>query len=218
MTSRVRLGCVAAVAVAAVVGLPGCSHDTVTSSTAGLAVTFLPSPSGSGRFEQGSMGITSVNFVPVDPALAALTPGNDLTLGAGITADLTLSTPKTLSHVALAPGTYKVTQIKIVPPRLVDEVPDTASPVCIDRLVSVPSGPAFDQVPAEYVIDESDGFQFTVRPGQTKLNIRVDVPAMLAGYESAFTCQFDCGSGTPCLTAFDAPTFRTVLLNTVSIE
>lgn len=164
------------------------------------------------------MGITSVNFVPADPALAALTPGNDLTLGAGITADLTSSAPKTLATVALAPGGYKVTQIKIVPPQLVDEVPAVPAPSCIEKLVNVPSGPAFGQVPAEYVFDESDGFQFTVRPGQTKLNIRVDVPAMLAGYESAFTCQDDCGGGSPCLTAFDAAAFRTVLLNTVSIE
>jgi hypothetical protein len=218
MTSRVWLGCVAALAVAAVVGLPGCSHDTVTSSTAGLAVNYLPSPSGAGRFEQGSMGITSVNFVPADPALAALTPGNDLTLGAGITADLTTTVPQTLSHVALAPGGYKVTQIKIVPPQLVDENPDTASADCIKRLVSVPSGPAFAQVPAEYVFDESDGFQFTVRPGQTKLSITVDVPTMLKGYDGAFTCQDDCGAGTPCLTAFDPAKFRTVLLNTVSIQ
>ena len=218
MTSKVRRGCVAALAVAVACGIPGCSHDTVTSNTAGLAVTFLPSPSGSGRFEQGSMGITSVNFVPTDPALAALTPGDDLALGAGITADLTLSDAKTLSRVALSPGTYKVTQMKIVPPQLVDENPDAASPVCIDKLVSVPSGPAFDQVPAEYVFDVSDGFQFTVRPGQTKLNIRVDVPAMIAGYEGAFTCQDDCGGGTPCLTTFDPAAFRTVLLNTVSIE
>lgn len=218
MTSRVRLGCVAAFATAAVVGLPGCSHDTVTSSTRGLAVAYLPSPSGTGRFEQGSMGLTSVNFVPTDPALAALTPGNDLTLGAGIDADLTTTAPQTLSHVALAPGAYKVTQLKIVPPQLVDENPVVPAPTCIENLVAVPSGPAFGQVPAEYVFDESDGFQFTVRPGQTKLNIRVDVPAMIAGYESAFTCQADCGGGTPCLTAFDAAAFRTVLLNTVSIE
>ena len=220
MTSKVRRGCVAALAVAVVCGIPGCSHDTLTSSTAGLAVTYLPSPSGAGRFEQGTIGITSVNFVPADPALAALTPGNDLTLGAGITEDVTSSTPKTLARVALSPGTYKVTQIKFVPPQsLLDENPDPNAPNCTQKVGAVPGiGPASGQVPGQYVFDESDGYQFTVRPGQTKLNLRVDMPTMISGFEGAFTCQDDCGNGTPCLTTFDAAKFRTVLLNTVSIE
>jgi len=218
MTSQSRVGCVVAVAALFVCGMSGCSHDTVTSSTAGLAVTFLPSPAGAGRFEQGSMGFASIEFSPADPTRAGLNGGNPLVLGAGISADLTSSKPVTLSQVALSPGTYKVSALTIVPPQLVDEVPDTQSPDCIKRLVSVPSGPAFSQVPAQYVFNEADGFQFTVRQGQTKLNIRLDVPTMISGYESAFTCQDSCSGGGPCLTAFDPVAFRTVLLNTVSFE
>ena len=219
MTSKVRRGCVAALAVAVVCGIPGCSHDTLTSGTAGLAVTYLPSPSGAGRFEQGTIGISGVNFVPADPALAPLA-GDDLTLGAGTTENVTSTTPRTLTRVALSPGTYKVTQIDFVPPQsLLDEDPDPNAPNCTQRVGAVPGiGPAASQVPGHYLFDASDGFQFTVRPGQTKLNLRVDMPATLSGFEGAFTCQDDCGNGTPCLTTFDAAQFRAVLLHTVSIE
>ena len=42
------------------------------------------------------------------------------------------------------------------------------------------------------------------RPGQTTLGIKVNVPGLIAGYESAFTCQLGCGpGGGPCLTAFN---------------
>jgi len=218
MTSRFVRACVAVATVGVAFGLPSCSHDTLTSSTAGLAVTFVPSPSGTGRFEQASMGLNGVNFVPTDPALAALTPGNSLTLGVGITANLTVSQETTLGRVALAPGTYKVTKMTIVPPSLVDEEASNSTGACITKIVSVPSFPAQAQVPDSYVFDESDGYQFTVRSGQTKLNLKVDVPAMINGFLASFTCQDDCGGGTPCLTTYDSDHFRAVLRNTVSIE
>jgi hypothetical protein len=164
------------------------------------------------------MGLAGVEFSPADPTRAGLNGGSALILGAGISADLTSSTPRTLSQVALSPGTYKITSFTIVPPQLVDENPDPAAVDCISRIVQVPSGVTFSQVPSQYVFSEADGFQFTVRPGQTKLNIRVDVPAMLTGYQNAFTCEFSCNGGGPCLTAFDPDAFRTVLLDTVTFE
>jgi hypothetical protein len=66
--------------------------------------------------------------------------------------------------------------------------------------------------------DTPANLTFTLRPGQTKLAIKVNVPGLIAGYESAFTCQPNCFLNFSCLTAFSVPNFKAALLANISIE
>ena len=60
---------------------------------------------------------------------------------------------------------------------------------------------------------------FTIRPGQKKLAITVNVPGLIEGYEDSYTCQSGCGpGGSPCLTAFNEANFRAVLLANLTLE
>ena len=71
--------------------------------------------------------------------------------------------------------------------------------------------------------DDLSALAFTLSPGQTHLALTVNVPGLIAGYESAFTCQLVPCPGCPVdprsvLTAFNTATFKAALLANVSIH
>jgi hypothetical protein len=197
----------------------GCSHETLGSGVADLNVMYKPSPAGVGRYERASFGVGVIHALPADPATAAVMGSNEILFRFdSFTADLTLNQDVAFTHIALSPGTYRVTKIEIGPPFLVDTNVSSTPATCIEGVASVASGPAASQVPASFTFVNPATLTFTVSPGQTRLEFKVDVPALIAGYESSFTCQDDCGGGTPCLTAFNQTTFRNALLAAVSFE
>jgi hypothetical protein len=224
MTSRCTQVLATAVILAAAFATTGCDTNTATSGTAGLSVRVNPSPSGAGRFEGGSndfanMIIFRITFEPTDPELIPLLGGEALSMRfSDYAADLSSAEPLEYAAIALSPGTYRITELTFRPPQLQDSETSAAAPVCVDRIASIPSGPAALQVPVQMTLDANDGYEFTVTPGQTKLDIVVDVPGLLAAYQSSFTCQDSCGGGGPCLTAFDESAFRAAFLAHVSIQ
>jgi hypothetical protein len=216
MTRKARWGWFAACAAAALLGIAGCNHDTLTSGTAGMRVDYVPSPSGAGRYDRAGLAISGLAFLPTDPDRASVYGDAPLIFSTNLDADLTSSNTVSLGRIALLPGTYKITAMTVVTPSLFDSDPPIPALTCIENFLNVPSGPAFGQVPFQYVFSETDGFQFTVRPGQTELQVRVDVPALIAGFEGAFTCDNSCGG--PCLSSFDPDAFRSVLESTITFE
>jgi hypothetical protein len=201
----------------------GCSHDTLGSGTVDLNVVYSPDPAGtppgSGRYERASFSVNVIHALPADPAAAAVYGSNEILFRfSPFAADLTLNQDVAFTHIALSPGTYRVTSIVFAPPFLVDTNVSSTPATCIEGISSVASGPAASQVPATFAFTNPASLTFTVSPGQTRLAFKVKVPALITGYESAFTCQADCGSGTPCLTAFNQTTFRNALLAAVSFE
>lgn len=224
MTSRSTQALSAALVLAAAFASTGCNSETATSSTAALSVRYVPSPADAGRFAGGSndfasLEISRISFEPVDPALLPLLGGEALTMRFGqYTADLTATEAAEYAAIALPPGSYTITQFSFRPPRLQDSEASSAAALCIDRIAFIPSGPAAFQVPVQYDLDASDGLGFTVAPGQTKVDILVDVPGLIGAYQSAFTCQDSCGGGAACLTTFDADAFRAAFPAHVSIQ
>jgi hypothetical protein len=224
MTSRCTQVLATAVILAAAFASTGCDSNTATSGTAGLSVRYNPSPSGAGRFEGGTndfanMIIFKITFEPVDPELVPLLGGEALSMRfSDYNANLASAEPLEYAAIAVPPGTYRITELTFRPPQLQDGEATAAAPVCIERIASIPSGPAASQVPVQMTLDANDGYVFSVSPNQTKLDIRVDVPALLAAYQAAFTCQDSCGGGNACLTAFDEAAFRAAFLAHVTIQ
>jgi len=178
--------------VAGLLGVSGCSHDTLKTATVGLAITYTPSVTGTGRYEHGTFGITDVRLVPADPARRSLIDPNNLSLNATMNIDLTSTATASFTHVALTPGVYNVVSITFNPPVLTDDNPPAVPATCLEGVA--------------------------VLPGKTTIDFRVDVPALIAGYEAAFTCQPSCNGDGACVTAFDQNAFRTVLRNVVTIQ
>jgi hypothetical protein len=115
--------------------------------------------------------------------------------------NLARTDPDEIAGMALQPGTYKIVALAYRPPRFTDTGASQAAPNCIDRIAAIPSGAAIP--PFIDTLDESDGLTFTVNPGQTRLDMAIDVPGLIAAYSAAFTCTENCGNGNSCLTAFD---------------
>ena len=224
MTSRSWQVLSAVLVLAAVLVSAGCDSETATSSTTTLSVRYVPSPTGAGRFAGGSndfatLDLISIRFAPTDPELLPLLGGEPLSMRFGqFTADLTALEGTEYASIALPPGTYAISQFTFRPPRLQDSEASAAAATCIDRIASIPSGPAGSEVPPQYDLDASDGLGFTVAPGQTRLNIVVDVPGLIDAYQSSFTCQDSCGGGAACLTTFDVDAFRAAFVAHVSIQ
>ena len=196
----------------------GCSSDPVTSATAGLTVRYVPGPTGTGRYEQATFEIKALRMVPSDPVAQELLGNQELTMRfQPYLADLTSTQKATYAQIALSSGTYVITAFELAPPQLTDENVPATPATCLDGITTLPSGPAGSQVPNSYLYDEASGLQFTVSPGQTQVEIAVDVPGLISDYESAFTCEPDCGGG-PCLTAFDADAFGVAFLANVTIQ
>jgi hypothetical protein len=224
MTSRSTLLLAAGAIAVAALASTGCSSDPVGSSTTALSVRYLPSPAGAGRFgdAQGDaalFNIFSIEFRPTDPTLDALLGGEPYSMRFGTyDADLKRSEPEEYAAIALQPGTYKIVAFHFRPARFQDSGASPAAPICIDRIAAIPSGPAAFDVPFELTLDESDGLTFTVASGQTKVDMVVDVPGLIADYSAAFTCTDSCGGGPSCLTAFDADAGRAAFVDRVSFQ
>lgn len=212
-------------AASVAVAIVGCSHDALGSGTQALQVLYNPSPAGSGRFERGPFSIQTVRILPTDPATGQIfNPATDtLILRFGTFAsddgcDLNKTAPVNFSTIALAEGEYQVTLFSLTPPALVDENVSPTPATCMEGVAAV-NAQAVPGAPANFSFNNEPQFKFTVRPGQTTLNIKVNVPGLIAGYESAFTCQLGCGSGgMPCLTAFNPATFEAAVLANVTFE
>ena len=225
MTSRSTQVLPAALVLAAAFASVGCDSETATSGTAALSVRIVPSPAGAGRFAGGpndfaTLEIQKISFEPTDPALLPLLGGEALTMRFGqFTANLAATEGEEYAAIALPPGSYVINEFAFRAPRLQDSEATPAAPVCIDRIAAIPSGPASVQVPPEgYTLDASElGLTFTIAPGQTHLDIVIDVPGLIAAYQATFTCADSCGGGAACLTAFDSDAFRAAFPAHVSI-
>src|SRR5262245_24938040 len=222
MTSRmIRLLAAGAIGAASLVSV-GCGSDPVETSTASFSLRFVPSPSGAGRFgdaqnDSAVFNILSISFRPVDPELDALLGPQPYPMFFSVyNADLARTDPDEAARMALVPGTHKITAMEYRPPRF--EVPDAsqAAPVCIDRIAAIPSGGGFP--PFKYTLDENDGLGFTVSPGQTHVDMVVDVPGLIAAYSAAFTCNDNCGFGVSCLTAYDSDAGRAAFVEHFSFQ
>jgi predicted small secreted protein len=214
----------------------GCSHNTLSGASQDLSVTFTPSPPGAGRYtgvgsDNATFIINKLQVLPADPATAALYGTQQLLLRftpfdpTGHPHLLTETAESEFSHIALSTGTYRVTVIEVTPPVLVDDNVSPTPASCIEGIAVIDGSSPPDQVPASFPFsfptpaDTPAGMTFTIRPGQTKLALKVNVPGLIAGYEASYTCQLGCGpGGSPCLTAFSVPNFRAALLANLTIE
>lgn len=207
------------VLVAALGGLAACSNDPLESNTSKVQFRYVPSPSGAGRYDTAQMDILTVQVLPEDPALAAVYGADQLLFRfTPFTANLKATQSVPISNTGLPPGTYVVKLIEFTAPGLIDQTLPTSPTSCIERIAALPSGPASPQVPSAFSFTDVPSMTFTLAPGQTTLSITVDIPGLIAGYESSFTCNNDCGGGNACLTAFDEAAFRNVLLANITIH
>jgi hypothetical protein len=212
------------VLASATVAVTGCNHDTLRSGSEDLNVTYLPSPSGAGRYETAAFSINKIQFLPADPATAAIYGTERLQFRFDFfTADLTKTEEVSFTNIVLAAGTYRVTLIEFTRLSLKDSNVAPNPQTCIEGVAVLDGSQPQGQVPAKFAFndppDNLSDLIFTIRPGQTKLQLTVNVPGLIAGYESAYTCQLGCGSGgTPCLTAFNQAAFKAALLANVTFE
>ena len=217
MTSALVTGAVLAAAL-----LSGCSStNDLSSGTEGLTVKYTPNPSGAGRYERGSTAITRIRFLPNDPATAAIYGNTPLSMRFDpFTIDLTQTTAQTFANLALANGEYKVTLFELSTPSLVDQNVSATPATCIEGIGQLPSGPAVGQMPNPpvFTLINPAGMIFTIHPGQTKLALTLDVPGLIGDYESAFTCNPDCGGGAPCLTSFDPAAFSAAIPTRITLQ
>jgi len=225
MNSRMRHVVSLILATSVAIAIVGCSHDTLGSGTQALQVLYNPSPSGPGRFERGPFTIQKLEAVPTDPAAGQIFDSENNTMilrfegfDSSDGCDLAATAPVKFSNIALREGEYQITLFRITPPALVDEDVSPNPATCIDGVAAV-NAQSVPGAPADFSFVNEPQFKFTIRPGQTILNIKVNVPGLVAGYESAFTCQLGCGpGGAPCLTAFNAATFKAAVLANVTFE
>jgi hypothetical protein len=217
----------------------GCTHDTLGGSSQDLSVTFSPSPPYTGRYvgvgsDNATFIINKLQVLPADPATAALydtLTGNKTLLLRFTPFDpdnhphlLTETQDSEFSHIALSTGTYRVVLIEVTPLVLVDDnvVPSAR---CIENLAVINGSKPVGQVPLTFPFsfpnpgDTPANLTFTIRPGQKKLSLKVNVPGLIRGYEDSYTCQFGCGpGGSPCLTAFSEANFRAAVLANMTLE
>lgn len=228
------------VLTSAVVAPTGCSHNTLSSASQDLSVTFSPSPPGAGRYvgvglDSASFIINTIQALPADPATASLyvdsTGGTHPLLFRFKPFDpdnhpdlLTETQESEFSHIALSTGTYRVSVIEVTPLVLVDDNVSPTPASCIEGIAVIdhqsPSGIP-DTIRFEFPNpdDTPASLTFTIRPGQKKLALKVNVPGLIAGYEASYTCQLGCGpGGSPCLTAFSVANFRAILLANLTLE
>ena len=209
----------------------GCSEDPLNSGAQNLNLTYTPSPSGSGRFDDAEFSISLIQVVPADPEEALLLGNEQLRLRFDpFPADLALATPVTLSHISLSVGTWKVSQIAFSPLTLVDTdivLPIPPDAECIDSREVINRGSVSPAIPQLFTFtspqDDLSALTFTLQPGQTDLALTVDVPGLIDDYEAAFACQLQPCTGCPIdpravLTSFDNQAFRAALLANISFR
>jgi hypothetical protein len=231
MTSRARLVQSFVFVASIALGTSACNQSKLESGTQGLAVAFAPDPSGAerlngGSFEVGNFDIVKLQALPVDPAAAAVYGSESLIFRLQrVTEDLTKAEPVAFSQIALPTGSYYVTRLEITHPALIDyDVPTPPVPTdpahCMAgvTVVNTEGLGALQTV----VFDQTSNITFTVSQGQSKLAIKLNVPAFIKAYEASFTCQVGCGTNDPtrnCLTApFDETAFRAAVLANLTIQ
>lgn len=212
----------------------GCSHEKLSGASQDLSVTFTPSPPGAGRYtgvgnDKATFIINKILVLPADPETAALYGSSSLVLRfTPFDPDnhphlLEETQESEFAHVALSPGTYRVRTLEVTPLELIDDNVDPNATECIEKIAVIDRtsvNPNIADALAFEFPNPSDtpaNLYFTLRPGQTKLAIKVNVPGLIAGYESSFTCQ-PCFGNFSCLTAFSEPNFKTALLANIAIE
>ena len=223
MRSSVLPALIVGLLASAAVMAPGCSSNTLSSSSQDLNMTYTPSPSGSGRFDTASFIVNGIQALPADPQQAALYGTERLLFRfSPFTANLTLDTPVPYSNIALAAGTYNVTRIDFSPLALVDDNVSTTPATCIDG-IAVLDGSQPPGIPSFFQFNNPPSLTFTIQPGQTSLALTVNVPGLIAGYEASYTCTFFACPGCPVdprptLTAFDENAFRAALLANITLK
>lgn len=204
----------------------GCSHDTLSSGTQDLSVVYTPSPAGAGRWDTAKFAMQKIQVVPTDPADPEIFRDEALLFTFDVVpADLTQGNAAAFAHVALAAGNYRVKNIWFTPPNLFDvqgSIPSSCADYfqTIDRLssstVTTPPVPSQFKFPDSEFPGDPPSPIFTVHPGQTTLSLSVNVPGLIAGYESSFKNCVE--TPTPHPTVFDAANFRAVLMANVRFE
>jgi hypothetical protein len=222
MRSRKRLAIFLLAIFPAIAVAVGCSHTDLEEGTQALSIDLTPSPGGAGRYERAQFTIKTIEAIPTDPNTGSIYGASDTLLfnfDHNYIADLTLANPSHYSSIALSTGGYRIVNLIISPPNLIDtdDLPPNP-PTCIEGIAVLQGGSA-PGMPTEFVFTNPPELTFTISPGQSVLPIRVNVPGLVAGYENAFTCQLGCGpGGSPCLTAFDQAAFRAAFLANVSFQ
>jgi hypothetical protein len=228
------LGAVAVTQLALFAG--GCSHDTLSGSSQNLTVTFVPAPPGAGRYtgfgrDTATFEIRQLLVLPADPATAALYESDGKTMSFRFQPFdpdnhphlLEETTESEFARIALSPGTYRVKKLAVTPLILIDDNV-TPSARCIENIPVIDRtsvNPNIDDVISldfPSTADTPANLTFTIRPGQTNLAIKVNIPGLITGYENAFTCQPNCIFGFPCLTAFSQPNFKAALIANIAFE
>lgn len=234
MRSGIRHALCVIVLASVAVAPTGCSHNTLSGASQDLSVTFTPSPGGAGRYvgvgqDNATFIINKIQVLPADPATAALYGTKQLLLRftpfdpLNHSHLLTETQESEFSHIALSTGTYRVSLIEVTPLVLVDDnvVPSAR---CIENIAVIDGSRPPDQVPSTFAFnfpnpgDTPASLTFSIRPGQTKLAIEVNVPGLIRRYEDSYTCQSPCGAAAACLTAFSEATFRAALLANMTVE
>lgn len=230
MNSRARLMLSVIVVASVALGVTACKHETLDSGTQGLGIMFTPNPGGSGRFEDASIRISKIQFLPTDPETGAIFGDQELQLVFGASS-FDLSNPNSVGfeqkpdgtyripYIALSQGTYRVTNLVVNHASLVDT--NLAAPpfaTCMDGVAVVDASTV--GAPEQTTFVDPPNLAFTVRPGQTTLSVKLDVPAFLSAYQAAFTCQAGCGpGGANCVVApFNETAYRDAVLANLSIE
>ena len=202
------------------VAAAGCNHDTLGGASQDLIVTVTPSATGVGRYESASFIINNLQVLPADTTTASLYGDKHIRIRRdAYTADLTATQDAEFSHVALSTGNYRVSLLDIAAPVLIDQNVSATPANCIEGIEVIDGTKPVGAVPASFTFINKPSLDFTIRPGQKKLALTVNVPGLIAGYESSYTCQLGCGGGgTPCLTAFSVASFEAVVLANVTLE
>jgi hypothetical protein len=215
----------------------GCSHEKLSGASQDLTVTFTPSPPGAGRYtgvgnDKATMQITKLLILPADPETASLYGSHQLELrftpfDPNNHGHLLEETEESeFAHVALSSGTYRVTRLEVTPLELIDDNVSPTPASCIES-IAVIDGSRPAGIPSPVILafpnpgDTPANLTFTIRPGQTKLAIKVNIPGLIAGYEASYTCTPNCFPGFPglgCLTAFSVTSYKAALIANITIE
>ena len=184
----------------------GCSHEKLSGASQDLSVTFTPSPPGAGRYtgvgnDKATFIINKLLVLPADPETAALygTQFARAPLHA-VRSGQSPSPPEEtaeseFAHIALSPGTYRVTTLEVTPLVLIDDNVDPNATGCIEKVAVIDRTSVNPNIADTLAFefpnpgDTPANLNFTIRPGQTKLAMKVNVPGLITGYEASFTCQ-----------------------------
>lgn len=231
MSSRLRQALSVGLVASGILVAAGCTSDTVTGGSQAVRFSVVPDPTGIGRYTAATWIIRKIQVLPADPATAALYGSNAIILffqPTGI--DLATTQEEFISNISLSPGTYRVSSIEVTPLVLIDEDLSPTPATCIEGLavidgsqpchdVTFPTPHCEPDLPSSLIFSDPSNLGFAVQPGQSTLLLKVNIPALIAGYESAFTCTPGCGpGGSPCLTAVNESVYRTAVLANISFQ